>query len=991
MANEAPMQFGPFTRAVSAVEDHVAPPETMAGGSNMLVDPVAGCAFKRSGFSIVGDTVAGVSNHANAGILESAPGYVPCRLRQFQSETLVDGALGGFPTHSVLYRKEASSASWPTIDDGFFGTEYVRRSASNYSLLSEFGSAAYPTDGSNGGGGFASSGIFYKVMPFWYESGEGGYSRGGFEFARRFVASGSWGTLDAGRWRYYPNLRGTPLRWDGGSNDSNSSVANNIRVRPTGPFAPLWVPTVTANDGSGTARTATRPWLGADSFYLSVLFQFEDGSYSLPTYPIFRTLNSAALTTAYASVTYGSVPRGPAGTIARVLVRSLKQVLTATTDATTVDISDLRILGVLRNNTQTSFVDTLADDDGLLQDTDIVRWDLICPPRAQHIGTGDQRVIIGKLLPSQCAIELTCAGISSDYDQNTSETAEAPGTTSAVYRVTSTGLQLAVASANATLAITTVDWATYTTVKAVVDQVNATTRDATHGQWKAQIAPGADPYAASSGLCPTTWVSSSSTSAASTTLTVDATTCANMPIGYKIHDTAAGPVIPAGTYVVKKLSSTTVQMSAAASGAGAAAALYFYPDTGDTSCTSSNAVADRFGWIRVFSSSYGGMAYFKRSAMPNYDRVAKDRIYFTISSPGAASTGVSVAPNAWGASNRRDGVASPGQIMGIADVEGAAVILYSKRIGLFVNERGSNTAEDYDYRIKTINWSVGCVSPWSVVSVAGCVVYATSVGLKATDRTRREIRLTDDIYQPTRGLGDLAYEIPKCVAATGADDPDCWMGGAHWHNRLIYSYRRSGSTYGFSVYDFSLGADQTGIDALADPVNRTTYGWSTMCYMDIENDVFGPRAMGAIQRTTGLLVYGAINDNDGTNDGRVDQMFTGPNDNGVGITGTFSSRRVLADPSTLFSAQSVTSVHRSSYSGPTVAMSRLTSGSSAGSSLPITSSGSDTVTLERLQWPQDHRSPGKCLQVIWYDDAASTGAAVFSLTMKAEVLRSNGG
>ena len=89
------LTFGPFTRSVSSVEAHLAPAECLAAGSyNYMIDPVAGGAFKRSGSLTVGDTVT-AGYRSVAGILESAPEYVPCRLRAFKSDALADGASGG--------------------------------------------------------------------------------------------------------------------------------------------------------------------------------------------------------------------------------------------------------------------------------------------------------------------------------------------------------------------------------------------------------------------------------------------------------------------------------------------------------------------------------------------------------------------------------------------------------------------------------------------------------------------------------------------------------------------------------------------------------------------------------------------------------------------------------------------------------------------------------------------------------------------------------
>ena len=987
MSQQTVLKFGPFTRSVTAVESHVAPPETMAAGSyNMLVDPVAGGAFKRSGFSVVGDTLDGTSKRAVAGLLESNPDYLPCRLREFYSDALADGALGGSPTHSVLFRKEPGSTSWPTVDNGVFGTEYVRRPSANYTLLSEFGSTAYPTAGGAMGGE-----IKYKVVPWWYESGEGGYSRGAFEFARRFAVSGSWSSVDSGRWRFYGGLRSTPMKWDGGCNDSSGSVPNSVRFRPTGPFRPLWTPKVTPQgSAAGTTRTPTYPWIDGDTFYISLMYRYEDGSFSLPTYPVLVTVGTFAVANHFTGLLYENIPLGGPDVAERYILRSKSQARTASTDAITVDISDQRILGILKNNTQTSYLDTLSDDDGLLQNSDMVRWDLICPPRSRYLGTGDQRVIAGYTLPNQAALELTCVGISADYDQNKSETDSTLYTTAtpAVYRVTTSGIELGIANGAGTVRATfTVDFATYNTLQKVVDRINTTSVLAApndYGQWRAQLAPGADPTAlcsSTAGLCPTVW--SVTGCATHTNTTLDGGTFTNVPIGYKVYGTG----ITAGTYIVSKQSTTGVTLSAAATGTASGLTMTCYADCGDEACVTT---AGSKGWIRVFGTAITGMVYFRRSALPNYDKPAKETIYYTISSPGAASAGFTLAPNAWSASNVNKGLPKAGQIMGIADVEGAAVIAYRRKIALWINERGSNTGEDFDYRLKIVNNSLGCVSPWSVCEAAGAAVYLTAVGLKAADKSRREVLLSADVYQPVRGLGDLAYEVNACVAAARTDDPDCWMNVVPWGNRLVASFRTAADAYRFMVYDFSKGADQTGLDALANPEERRPYGWSSPCYMDESHAEFGPRAMGAVAGSTGLLLYAAINDNFGTADGRVDQMFTGSTDNGVSIVAQLATKRYIVEPNTRLSARNVTITHKVNYTGPVVEFSRLESGNVA-ATYATASSGTNEVKNELLQLTQADRSPGTVAQCVYYDNAASTGGMVQTMDLAVEVLPRSGG
>ena len=1004
MANLQSLTFGPFTRSVTSVEGHLAPPESLAAGSyNYLIDPVAGGAFKRSGNVILGDTVSAIpACRAVNGILESKPGYVPCRLRSFKSDALADGALGGYPTPSVLYRREASSTSWPTVDDGIFGTEYVRRTSANYVLLSEYGAINYPTTG-----GALGAEIKYKVAPFWYESGDGGYSRGATEFTRRFVASGSWDTLDAGRWRHYPNLRGTPLRWDGGCNNSAASISNSIRVMPTGPLPPAWMPTLTETSSVAVAaRTSSYQWSDGDAFFFSVIYQFEDGSYSAPVIPRqpnatltggygWKVVGAIPAVNAWKTIEWTGIPRGPDGTIARILLRSRKMTFAAATDKVTVDISDLRVCGVLRNNTQTAYSDSLADDDGLLLDGDVVRYDTIMPPRARYIGTGDNRCLIGYTLPNQTAIQIVIQQIGvTAFDQNIAE--DSAGTSAALggaFSITGSGAStstLNLHSTNAgaavvsTVAITLSDTIS---LQSVVDQINATARDATHVAFRAQLAPGADGSIASSSLCRTVLTTTATTSAASTTLTVDGPTCAAIPIGSFIYD--ANAKIGAGTYVTEKLTATTLKMSAAASGVGSSNISEFYCDTGDNPC-----ILNGRGIIRCYGPWLPSFIYFKRSALPGYDRPAKDRIYFTSSSPGTAATGVSLAAGLFAAGNRRDGVNSPGQVMGFADIQGAAVVLYRKRVALFINERGANTAEDFDCRIQTINDTRGCVSPWSVVAVNGCAVYATNVGIVATDKSKREILLTADIYQPIRGKGDMSYEFPRCVAAAAADSPDCWMAGAAWGNRLVYAFRTLSTAYNFMLYDFSLGTDAVGMDSLADPEKRKPYGWSSLCSFasgaSLLQGEFGARAFGAVSGTDGLWLYGAVNDNSGTADGRVDRYMkpTQVTDNGVVLYGQVSSKEVLSGANRAFSAQNATVLSKIPYAGCNLHCYR---GSGSESIYALSSSSTNDYSIQAIELSQGARSPFESCRVVLEDGVSDEGGLLWRVDVEVDVLPTIGG
>jgi len=129
------------------------------------------------------------------------------------------------PTLIALLTKETVGSG---LDDGWFSNVWLRDQVNNanYTLGSEYDATTYPQLGTPQN---------YRVVPEWYESGDGGLTRGVSEFARRFFASGSRRFLKVGRWWYFPNLRGTPLRWDGAKADNATS---STHVIPSGPLPP---------------------------------------------------------------------------------------------------------------------------------------------------------------------------------------------------------------------------------------------------------------------------------------------------------------------------------------------------------------------------------------------------------------------------------------------------------------------------------------------------------------------------------------------------------------------------------------------------------------------------------------------------------------------------------------------------------------------------------------------------------------------------------
>ncbi len=1006
------VKFGPFKGYQSSVEAVMAPPDFIIGDTgasqtnssrDMLLDPGSGFWFRRQGCAIVGDTING-SNAEQAGLLESGMKFSARARRIFKLQSPSTAA--GRTVRAVLYGNDTNVAgsNFPSSDGGWFGTVYARNdngSGENYNLLKDFSSSHYPTNASS----FSTSANGLIVCPpLWYESGEGGYTRGAFRFSRQFLAAGSRSVVQAGNWLALGNLRGTPIRWDKTFNNiSGSATANMVRVMPLGPNAPIHPGTINA----AVAATGNDVvWKDGDTYFYSVVYQFEDGSYSQPFLPrkvsatlgarasyavggigmaVIGTLGAAA---GYSSVTWKNIPIGPAGTIARLLVRSPKQNRTASTDAITVSPFDLRVTGILTNNTQTTYTDTVGSDVGLIDNDAVVRLDTVCPRRSRYMWTGDQRVQAGYTLPNTLAIVLGPVSTNSDtdYDLNLADTASL-GTVGYVYRVTTIALELyQFTSASPNLGtVFTIDWATYPTVQDVADKINATVVASSCKAWRATLAAGVDPTTASTGLCPTVQATGATCTTAinSATLTSSVTTAFDaIPLGAYISCTN----VPAGTYVKTKegvvggVCSLTMSANASGNGSNLTATFWAYCGDGDgtDSFFSVAGPVSKPGCLRAFGASYPGTISFKRTALAGYDKPDKQKVYFTVGSPGAASAGSSLAINTWGADNfRLPTISNPGILLGGVDIEGASVVAYQHGIALFKNIRGANTGEDYDYKLFTINASRGPVSWSAIASGNGWAAYGTREGIFCTDKNLKEFDLSGAIYNPARNLGDLVYEINKSVAATDADDDSSYFYMSVLRTKLAVSYRSSASfSSADSVlwYDFSPGIEASGVEELASSDTRQSYGWSSPCrYNAVNGRGLGPLA--AIPTDVGMLYYGCHEgNNSATADGRIDQIETGSADNGeTQFAGIAMFPHLISDDFTRMSAQRIQFLHKRPIGTTLVTLAVSRDAAFTNSTAYQVSNSTDPFIYQAIQLASNpDRSP---TSVIWlrYTDQESSG------------------
>ena len=878
---------GPFTGHVSSIKRFLAPDGASTGAStNYLFDPVEGAFFRRQGSTILRDSYA--SSHETNGLLESAWGAIDRRAFPIDSPSLTDG----YPTYGVLYAKD-TNPSFPTTDTGWMGTVYLANTnksgaSGNYNLLREFSSNHYLVNGANG----ATCDIV--CIPLWYESGEGGYTRGSFEFSRRFLGAGSRAALQASDSLFLPNLRGTPLQWfeKRFNDDTTAGTAEKVRIRPTGPLPLVGRITITTPAAVG-AGSPGGPWQDGDTFYLEVVPVYRDGSVGAPMRS--RGINTDLTSglhlftvgtigggNTYRSVTYGDIPQGTADVVERRLYRSNKQHRTAAGDTLTIspggDSSNpMKYLGSLFDPAQTAFVDSNGNDLAPVADTTSYRNDLMMPRRARYIGTGDQRAIIGYTLPSQCAIYIVPTADAAAGDLNVQDTnANMFGTHIRLVRITASALELC-AYVGGVLNTKSITIGPTISLQSVCDQINATLVADASKQWAAQLAPGVNGSLGSDRLCPTTQDITNCAGTSGNSFITTTSSFAAIPVGAMI--TGSGS-IPASTYVLSK-TATRVNLcdgnGAAVTLTGNIAAgttLTFSADCGD----GTGYDATKRGYIRCFGTSYGFMAYLKRSALPGYDRPDKQSIYFTVSSPGAASVGISLAPNMYAIGNRRQAPAYLGACMGIVDIESAAIVGYARGVKAFINQRGVNTGEDFDYRLFTVNEHRGVLDEKAFVGANGWAAYPTMEGWVAVDKNRKEMKFSNAIFNQASGTGDIAYELTQCRLAARGDTDSGRMYAATMGTRLYIAYRNGGSAGTYpnrnQVYDFGPGTDAGGLEQLVQPESRQEFGWSTPITLRTSS-------MCEVETASGSIRVGAIQSNAGTADGRVDQIEIGANDNGA--------------------------------------------------------------------------------------------------------------
>ena len=146
----------------------------------------------------------------------------------------------------------------------------------------------------------------------------------------------------------------------------------------------------------------------------------------------------------------------------------------------------------------------------------------------------------------------------------------------------------------------------------------------------------------------------------------------------------------------------------------------------------------------------------------------------------------------------------------------------------------------------------------------------------------------------------------------------------------------------------------------------------------------GPRALGAVSASDGLRLYGAINDNYGAADGRVDQLFTGAaDDNSFAVSASLVSKTVVASQGTRLSAQNMTVLSKMTATPGSVTVTRA-SGST--SSYTLSDATGADYKRDEIELTQAARSPAYLCTVQLDDTGATVGGLLWRVDVDVEVL-----
>lgn len=945
----------------SARARHLAPPDVMTSESvDWMFSPIEGKAFRRPGTAEIdlGDTGASPFDELLAGnsssgldVVTGLTGAATKTLRKGRGqikELRSPAKTGGVdPIFAHLVTDEshsygtlffagdlsvASPYSGP-IPMSLIKTTTCNGTAPNNNNLSEYKDYAYP---------FA-------------------YTGGG-----RFVANADkWSLAANGRnyinvneWTAVAKLDGVPAKWNARWKTFGSTEIE--RALPIGHIPPMWPVTIKAvhnNDGS---------WPDDARFYYTVMFEWEDGSYS----PYTQTNPAAAgtilansgqdiyqptatgglclynLTNAttgaagpYSHLTITNIPVGPKGVRRRLLLRSL----VVTGAGAVPDPATIGLCATIDDNTTTTYNDYYGSDLAVEPLPESVRIDQMWCPGHRYLWSFDQRIACGYTKPNRAAIlisgfEASPATTPYQYESTTEENCfmsatadKGAGSLTYSFFIKKSGSELTfivwngISSGGSKLLYSDKLSLTGLTLQNVVDHINQRTKSikstGSATQWGLTLSP---------------W----------TTITTP---------GWPLEVGFWAQLAPGadGSALATELEDTTTY------------------DFGDKFVY--NSVT--YDCQRVYGSSWPGLLVMG-STWANRYPASKRTVYFTAGGPGVASN----ALNSWYVGNFRSAMDETGDIVGGAPLLDGCLVFGTTGISVMRNLNNGKSGIDDDYRLETISGSAGCISPDSIVSVNGAVIYLSREGLVATDG-REFLNLSQAIYDPGTKTGVWAYEINLCTIAMQQDDDDYGFGCAAIEGKLWVWYRKDANTRRVMVYDYSSSPAKSGVAQFMGPGNKP-FPWSCPLTIDVTT-------LGHYVTANGTNILGLV---EGKN-GEFRVLASGTTDPGpTNVTPVGYLATDYMDTGKKKSARRLVIRYKKTSTGMSVAVTKnLSAHSNPGYystyALPSTTAG-DPFKRKYIELPQIARGLGDVVEIKVTDSGSGTEAEFWEIGAEIELVDS---
>lgn len=282
------------------------------------------------------------------------------------------------------------------------------------------------------------------------------------------------------------------------------------------------------------------------------------------------------------------------------------------------------------------------------------------------------------------------------------------------------------------------------------------------------------------------------------------------------------------------------------------------------------------GYVRMFGNAFPVALPWRKSYLDQF-KAERQAVIFTGASPGFAQN----ALNTWFSTNRRSGQSDLGAHIGSADLGPAQMEFYARGRMLLHNPRTGETHNDDDYTLAMASWTRGARSPYAICEGGGWAIFLSDDGLFACDAHGGEALLSKAVYDaeaPVGERGALEAAIAACIVASESD-ADTYKVSAQVHASVIRVrfYKDANSTYFDRElrYDFSAGVGRTGIAELLRE-DGSPYPWSAPLTLPVS-------CSAEVVDSDGKHLYAARDTNAGTGDGRVDEVDTGTEDNGVKV------------------------------------------------------------------------------------------------------------